>query len=133
MAKKAAKTLAASNTKRLNITLAATLFIHAFYWLLRGLIFRSSFRTGSLYRYLLLSAPSLLIQAFFERNSRPSFGANGEVKRAGEDLDAKGLTEWMWDVVYWTYGCLVLVSVLGDWAWWLWVCCSPFLSALSDL
>lgn len=23
----------------------------------------------------------------------------------------------MWDVTYWTYGNLVLVALLGDWAW----------------
>lgn len=25
----------------------------------------------------------------------------------------------MWDVVYWTWACIVLVTLLGDWAWWL--------------
>lgn len=24
----------------------------------------------------------------------------------------------MWDVTYWTYGCVVLVSLFGDWMWW---------------
>lgn len=43
------------------------------------------------------------------------------MKRAGEDLDAKGLTEYMWDVVYWTYGCITMAAILGDYAWWLWV------------
>ena len=40
------------------------------------------------------------------------------MRRAGEDLGAKGLTEWMWDVLYWSWGCLGLVTVLGDRAWW---------------
>ncbi|KAL6711515.1 hypothetical protein ACN47E_004449 [Coniothyrium glycines] len=121
MAQKATKTLAASNTKRLNQTLYITLVVHAFFWLLRGLL---SFRTltrRSLLLYLLLSAPQLLIQFYFERLSRPTHDAAGALKRAGEDLDAKGLTEYMWDVVYWTYGCIVLAGVLGDWAWWLWI------------
>ena len=26
----------------------------------------------------------------------------------------------MWDVTYWTYGCILLVTVFGDWAWWFW-------------
>lgn len=42
------------------------------------------------------------------------------MKRAGEDLEAKGLTEYMWDIVYWTYGVLVVVSLVGDYGWWLW-------------
>ena len=40
------------------------------------------------------------------------------MKRAGEDLEAKGLTEWMWDVLLFTWGCLGFASVLGDWVWW---------------
>lgn len=40
--------------------------------------------------------------------------------RAGEDLDAKGLTEFLWDVLYWTWGCVVAAAFLGDKAWWLW-------------
>lgn len=118
---KAAKTLAANNTKRLNITLVATLVLHGLFWILRLLVFRGSFTSSTFWRYLVLSAPSLIIQFWFERIARPTLGPNGEVKRSGEDLDAKGLTEWMWDVLYWTYGCLFLVTVFGDWAWWLWV------------
>jgi hypothetical protein len=26
----------------------------------------------------------------------------------------------MWDIVYWTYGVIVLVSLAGDKAWWAW-------------
>lgn len=25
----------------------------------------------------------------------------------------------MWDVLYWTWGNVVLVALAGDWAWWL--------------
>lgn len=50
--------------------------------------------------------------------SRPTLSETGEVKRAGEDLEAKGLTEWMWDVIYWTWGNAVLATLVGDWAWW---------------
>jgi len=47
-----------------------------------------------------------------------------ELRRAGEDLDAQGLTEFLWDVLYWTWGCLLFAAALGDWAWSLWVSCS---------
>jgi hypothetical protein len=68
----------------------------------------------------LLSAPQLLIQLAFERQSRPTLDASGSIKRAGEDLEAKGLTEYMWDIVYWTYGVIFFVAFTGDKAWWLW-------------
>ncbi|RMZ66427.1 DUF788 domain-containing [Pyrenophora seminiperda CCB06] len=120
MAQKATKTLAASNTKRLNQTLYTSLAVHVVWWLLRALVFRASFSRKSLVLYLLLSAPQLLIQLYLERLSRPSFTADGAVKRPGEDLDAKGLTEYMWDVVYWTYACIIMTALLGDYAWFLW-------------
>jgi hypothetical protein len=122
MAQKAAKTLAARNTAILNRSLILTGIIHSVFWLLRFLIFRSSFTRKSLTLYILLTLPQLLIQFHFERNGRPSYGAQpGDLRRSGDDLEAKGLTEYMWDVTYWTYGCILLVAVAGDWAWWWWV------------
>ena len=43
------------------------------------------------------------------------------MKRSGEDLEAKGLTEYMWDVLYWTWGCTVIAGLFGNKAWWLWI------------
>ena len=97
--------------------------VHGFHLLLRFVLVRRSF-----WAYLLLSFPALLIEFWFERIGRPTYveGTNGqELKRAGEDLEAKGLTEWMWDVVYWSWGCLVFSTVLGDWVWWFYVSGSP--------
>ncbi|KAI4635542.1 uncharacterized protein J4E87_000494 [Alternaria ethzedia] len=130
MAKKATKTLAASNAQRLNQTLYITLAVHGLWWLLRALVFRASLSRKSLIVYLLLSAPQLLIQLYFERLSRPTLDTDGAVKRPGEDLDAKGLTEYMWDVVYWTYGCIVMAAIVGDYAWLLWIVI-PVYSAYS--
>ncbi|KAF2113948.1 hypothetical protein BDV96DRAFT_577334 [Lophiotrema nucula] len=119
MAQKAAKTLAARNTQKLNQTLFATALLHGLFWLLRALVFRSTFTKRSLTLYLIFSAPQLLIQLQFEKLGRPKLNADGSVKRAGEDLEAKGLTEYLWDVTYWSYGCVFFAAVLGDWAWWL--------------
>ena len=116
---KATKTLATRNAKSLNRTHALALLFHACWWAAFFLRFRRQ-----LLLYLVLALPSVLIQIFFERSSRPTWQASSvgarEVKSAGEDLEQKGLTEWMWDVLYWTWGCLVLVSILGDKAWWAW-------------
>jgi len=122
MAQKAAKTLAAHNTAVLNRTLLLTLVIHTFFILLRCLLWRSSFTKISLALYILLCFPSFFIQFQFERIGRPTYGSSpGELRKSGEDLEAKGLTEYMWDVLYWTYGCVILAAVLGDWAWWWWI------------
>ncbi|KAG9584862.1 hypothetical protein KCU77_g9682, partial [Aureobasidium melanogenum] len=116
MARQALKTQAARNAAILQRTHLIALGVHGFHLLLRLTLVRRSF-----WAYLILSFPSLLIQFWFERVGRPTYaeGPNGrELKRAGEDLEAKGLTEWMWDVVYWSWGCIVFTTLLGDWAWW---------------
>ncbi|KAF2398215.1 hypothetical protein EJ06DRAFT_558593 [Trichodelitschia bisporula] len=129
MANKATKALAARNTVVLDRTRLITLAVHAVFIILRCFIFRSSLTKRTLVLYALLSTPSLVIQFWFEKVGRPQYGLEpGELRKGGEDLEAKGLTEWMWDVLYWTYGCLVLVAVLGDWAWWAWIVV-PFYSA----
>ena len=117
---KALKTLAAKNTSTLNRTHLISLSVNLLFLLLRFFVFTNR----SLLRYTLLSFPALVIEFWFERIGRPTYTdtANGkDLKRAGEDLEAKGLTEWMWDVVYWTWACIVLAAVLGDRAWWLYV------------
>jgi hypothetical protein len=86
------------------------------------LLLRFTLRTSlSLKRYSLLSAPALLIEFYLEKLARPSYNPDGSLRRAGEDLDAQGLTEFMWDILYWTWINLTLVIVFGNRAWWLYL------------
>ncbi|GIZ45208.1 hypothetical protein CKM354_000838800 [Cercospora kikuchii] len=114
MAKKALKTQAQSNAATLNRTHQISLGINALYLVLSLLVFRRR----NLFLYFLFNAPALIIEFWFERIARPTY-VDGELKRAGEDLDAKGLTEFMWDVLYWTWGTVALVSLVGDYGWWV--------------
>jgi len=93
------------------------LAVNALFLLLRALIFRSSFGRGSLIKYIIFAGPAGVIEFFFERNSRPQYAGN-ELKSGGEDLEAKGLTEYMWDVLYWTWISTGLVALFGDRLWW---------------
>ncbi|KIW04651.1 hypothetical protein, variant [Verruconis gallopava] len=129
MAQKAKKELAARNAAKLNQTLYFSISVHTFFILLRLLLFRHSFTTRSLILYLVLSTPSFLIHFWLERIGRPTYtppsssstSEKGDLKSAGEDLDAKGLTEFLWDVTYWTWGCVVFAAAFGDRAWWLYL------------
>lgn len=47
------------------------------------------------------------------------YGPKGDLQRSGEDLEAKGLTEYMFDVLYWSWGTLFAASLFGDKAWWM--------------
>lgn len=60
-----------------------------------------------------------MCEFILERTGRPSY-VNGSLKSAGEDLAAEGLTEYMFDVIWVTWGCLVAVIFFGNWGWLLW-------------
>lgn len=118
---KSQKQLAARNKEQLNRAHLITLGIH-FFFLLSKFFFAKTWSGRSITVYILCSLPSLVIQFWFERIARPTYDKEtGQLRRAGEDLEAQGLTEWMWDVLYWTQGVLVMAAALGDGAWWLWV------------
>ncbi|KAL2363311.1 hypothetical protein RJZ56_003800 [Blastomyces dermatitidis] len=121
MAQKAAKTLAARNTRLLNRTHLTSLSLHLLYLLLHFLFNRPRVLTP----YLIFTTPTLAIEFYLERLGRPRYsrdgGSGNTLRSAGEDLDAPGLTEYFWDVIYWTWGCMGAVCIFGDRAWWLWV------------
>ncbi|KAJ5087963.1 hypothetical protein N7456_011579 [Penicillium angulare] len=116
MAQKAAKTLATRNGALLNRTHMISATLHVLFLVLHQ-IFQ---RPRSLKPYFLLAVPTLLIEYYLDRVGRPSYNEDGSLRSAGEDLNATGLTEYMWDILYWTQGCIVAVCVFNDRAWWLW-------------
>ncbi|RJE25165.1 DUF788 domain protein [Aspergillus sclerotialis] len=118
MAQKAAKTLASRNASLLLRTHLTTLCLHSIFLLLHWLFNRPH----SLTPYYSLACPTLVIEFYLERLGRPKYNAaDGSLRSPGEDLGASGLTEYMWDVLYWTWGCMGAVCVFGDRAWWLWI------------
>ena len=82
---------------------------------------RSSATRTSYLLYLALAAPAIGIEFWFESIARPRHDTNGELRRPGEDLEAKGLTEYLHDVLYWTWGLTGLAAIFGDRVWWLYL------------
>lgn len=116
MAQKARKDRAKSNTAALNNLHVGSLVVNIAF-----LLFWILFRSRSLLAWFILSAPSIICQFTLERTGRPSYDAStGALKSSGEDLTASGLTEYMFDVVWVTWGSAVLVILLGNWAWLVW-------------
>jgi len=117
---KASKQIARRNATSLNTLHVTSLSIHLLFIIYRLLLHWRSTTTSVYTKYILFSLPALLIEAYLEKISRPIYAA-GDLRRVGEDLDAKGLMEYMWDVIHVTWGCLAGVAVFGEWVWWLWV------------
>ena len=113
---KAAKSLASRNSATLQRTHLITLALHALFHILRLVLL-----ARSLLYYFFFCLPALATELYLDVLGRPKYAENGTPVRAGEDLQAKGLTEYMWDVVYWTWINLGLVILFGDRAWWLYM------------
>ncbi len=114
---KAAKNLTVRNAARLQQTHLITLAINSVF-LLSRFTFR---RSLSLKSYVCFSLPGAIIEFYLDRVARPTYAADGTIRSGGEDLDAEGLTEFMWDVLYWTWINVILVIILGNRAWWLYL------------
>lgn len=116
MAQKAKKDRAKSNAAALNNLHVGTAAVHALF-----LAFHFLLDSRSLLTYGLLSAPSFACEYVLESSGRPKYdAATGALKTAGEDLDAQGLTEYMFDVIWVTWGSLICVMLFGNWGWLLW-------------
>ncbi|KAI6779747.1 uncharacterized protein J7T54_005777 [Emericellopsis cladophorae] len=116
MAQKAKKDRAKSNGIALNNLHIGTATVHAVF-----LAFHFLLRSRSLLAYGLLSVPSFICEYILESSGRPKYDPETKALRtSGEDLNAPGLTEYMFDVVWVTWASLVCVMLFGNWGWLLW-------------
>ncbi|KAF1815980.1 hypothetical protein P152DRAFT_471340 [Eremomyces bilateralis CBS 781.70] len=133
MAQKSMKVLAARNQGHLQRLRLITAITHGIFFIARLLFHRKAFFASpirSTLPYILLSIPAIAVQLFFESVSRPRHAPDGRVVRAGEDLDQKGLTEYGWDIIYWTDLCVVLAGLFGNNAFWLWIAVPIYLGGV---
>lgn len=103
--------------KRLHLT---SLGVHTSYLLLRFVLRFRSTTGGTITRYVLFGGAALLVEYQLERLGRPRTDARGVVVREGEDLNQPGVVEYLFDLIYVTWGVLVLAS-LTEYAWWLYL------------
>lgn len=116
MAQKAKKDLARANAASLKTLHLLSLLINALFAL--NAFLRPNSR--SLRLYSILSVPALASQFVLERSGRPTRDEKGGVRSPGQDLAGGGLVGYLFDVVWVTWACVVLVVLFGDGAWWLW-------------
>lgn len=114
MASSSLKKIASKNLQTLKELHTASLLINL-------LVLFLSFIFGRPQRYwvfLLFSAPAFLCEYSLERNGRPKFDGKTLVK-SGDDLKGQGLYEYMFDCIYITWFCDVLMMVTGSNKVWL--------------
>lgn len=116
MAQKAKKDRAKANISTLNTLHIGTLSVNALF-----IIFNLFIRRRSVLAYGILSIPSLVAEYILETTGRPKFDPYTKALRtSGEDLAAPGLTEYMFDIIWVTWFCVVAVMFFGNWGWLFW-------------
>ncbi|KUI58777.1 Meiotically up-regulated gene 69 protein [Cytospora mali] len=116
MAQKAKKDRAKSNLEALKSLHLGAAIVNGLF-----LLWHFFFKSRSLWAYVLLSAPSFFCQFALEKAGRPSYDpSTGALRNSGEDMSSPGLTEYMWDVIWVTWACQVLVMLFGNWFWIIW-------------
>ncbi|KAK9457215.1 hypothetical protein V1511DRAFT_520228 [Dipodascopsis uninucleata] len=114
----------ASQKRRAQANVVALKNMHVASMVINGLYLLSYFvlhRPRSLKTYLIFSIPAWIIQYQLEKIGRPKYSTlNGALVTAGEDLNQPGLTEWLFDILYVTWGCDILGVIFGrGWVWFL--------------
>jgi SRP-independent targeting protein 2/TMEM208 len=67
------------------------------------------------------------LQFQLESIGRPTFDDKGGVIKTGSDLGQSGLTEYMFDILYLTWGIQILVAFTTQYAWLLYLVVTPLL------
>lgn len=71
--------------------------------------------------YFLSASLAGWLQLQLESIGKPTFDDRGGVVKTGNDLGQSGLTEYMFDVLYMTWGIQLLVAFTTTYAWWLYL------------
>ena len=95
--------------------------MNALFILIRFVMRRSSATWSLSLMYLLTAGLAGWLQFQLESVGRPKYDSRGGLITSGSDLGQAGLTEYMFDVVYLTWGIQLLVAFTTTYAWWLYL------------
>ncbi|TAQ86065.1 hypothetical protein B7494_g5608 [Chlorociboria aeruginascens] len=116
MAQKAKKDRAKANIASLNNLHVGTLSLNALFIFYNLLVARRS-----LVAWVIISIPCFIAEYILETTGRPTFDPTTKaLKSSGEDLAAPGLTEYLFDIIWVTWCCLIAVVTFGNWGWIIW-------------
>ncbi|ODV96994.1 hypothetical protein PACTADRAFT_48776 [Pachysolen tannophilus NRRL Y-2460] len=79
--------------------------------------------------FIIFTIPLLICEYIIEKTGRPKYDSSGKLVSSGEDLKQSGLTEYMFDIIYFTLICDILMIVFGsNKVWYLYLAIPGFAS-----
>lgn len=107
MASLSVKRIAKSNEQSLKLLHVVSLVINVL-TIIEALLLN---RAGTIWIYLIFSMPALFCEYFLETWGRPQ-RVNGKLRNL-DDIKGPGLYEYMFDCIYITWTCTILMLILG--------------------
>lgn len=117
MARQAEKQLANTNAVKIQNMRKAAIAVNVLFILIRLVWYYGTTSKKTWFMYIVTNIAATLIQLQLENIGMPRFAEDGQLISAGEDLGQKGLTEYLFDIVYMTWIVYTLVAVITDYAW----------------
>jgi hypothetical protein len=121
MARQAEKQLAKDNTAKIALLRRGAISVNLIFVLVRFIYCRASTTKKTYFLYLLTNAIACTIQLQLEKLGSPTFNSDGSLRSAGGDLGQAGVTEYLTDIVYMTWIVYLLVALITDYAWLLYL------------
>ncbi|KAK9679444.1 hypothetical protein K7432_016264 [Basidiobolus ranarum] len=120
MANSSAKKIAIENAKTLENLRIWFMGVNAFYILIRGIFYFSSFGLYHFLGYAITGGISLFLYLQLKSMGTPRYSFNGQLESSGDDLSAEGLTAYFFDIIYVTWFVHV-GSVFTDYFWFVYL------------
>ncbi|KAI8344542.1 hypothetical protein BC941DRAFT_408895 [Chlamydoabsidia padenii] len=117
MANASSKKIAASNTKTLTNLQLGLLSVNAVYLLWRIIYHWSSLTKTEGFFYILTTGLTLLFYSILKSSGTPSYTADGTLRSSGDDLNAEGLTAYMFDIIYITWFVDITTAFISSKFW----------------
>ncbi|KAI7883807.1 DUF788-domain-containing protein [Lichtheimia hyalospora FSU 10163] len=117
MANSSAKKQAIANTRTLDNLRKGFMVVHLCFILWRIVYHWNTFYTSQLVLYVLTSGVSMFMYSTLESTGRPRYDATGTLISPGEDMNAEGLTAYMFDIIYVTWFTQVMVAFVSSKFW----------------
>lgn len=124
MARQAEKQLAKNNVAKITLLRNVAIGVNATFILIRLLWCYKSTTKKTWFMYIITNIVASMIHRQLSAMGSPKFDADGSLRSSGEDLGQAGLTEYLTDIVYMTWIVYILVALITDYAWLLYLAVS---------
>ncbi|RHZ77720.1 hypothetical protein Glove_174g169 [Diversispora epigaea] len=117
MARQSDKKISQENLRYLQNLKICFFIVNGIYFVFRIAYHYDSFTFWIATKYLITCGFSLFLWKQLVSYGSPRFRSNGSVDWPGEDLNAEGLTAYMFDIIYVTW-FVHITSMFFEWTWW---------------